>query len=717
MGNNNTINQNKIIEEIKDKNSQYLYCPFCFLIPSIKPFLMKGELFISFYCKCLYDKKEYLTFDSYTKLITNDSIKGNFCEKHKSVKGLLFCITCEKWLCDNCITSHKDKFPNHIYNKVPIRLKEYCHKHEKELAVGYCYKCGINVCQRCLEENIKLRHEIFIHDNKENNNRINKKWNNFMDIYLAHSTLNDKMKGELINLIQNDNNITDEEKKAMVNKIINSYRKNKHINNQLGQFILFLFSNYNNSFDIGKIVNCNIFFNIFNLKFENAAFSIEPQISSISNAENLIDYYNNVHIIQLSPLINVKNMSSEKKSVENQISKICVLDGNNAAATLISTGIIIVWNYLTYEECYRIKNITVKENNLQNDFTNTIYNANTINHINNIHNFFLDEYDNDNDINEIIRQQTNILNQIQNQNNINNQENKRINLIKVFNINNSVKNKSCLNNEYGQNYNEIFNQNDNINKINEIEEEDLELNLNFISMTYIKKYKLLALIIENCKDIYLFDLTKKEGLKKKLKGHKKEVLDILTLKNDNLASYGNDFAIRIWNMKNLQNFITINVEIKKYYIYFTELLYGNLIFASDESVIKMLKLPEYEFDKDITCVKKPMNYFELPDKKLIIACNDHYVRILKPPDYKEVTLLFNRTTNIYSFLLMDSQRLLVCLKDNSLHIMFLNKKKQKKNMQLVSTFYSPVGSLVKTNDERIISVSWDNVVKVFLITD
>ena len=716
MGNNNTINQNKIIEEIKDKNSQYLYCPFCFLIPSIKPFLMKGELFISFYCKCLYDKKEYLTFDSYTKLITNDSIKGNFCEKHKSVKGLLFCITCEKWLCDNCITSHKDKFPNHIYNQVPIRLKEYCHKHEKELAVGYCYKCGINVCQRCLEENIKLRHEIFIHDNKENNNRINKKWNNFMDIYLAHSTLNDKMKGELINLIQNDNNITDEEKKAMVNKIINSYRKNKHINNQLGQFILFLFSNYNNSFDIGKIVNCNIFFNIFNLKFENAAFSIEPQISSISNAENLIDYYNNVHIIQLSPLINVKNMSSEKKSVENQISKICVLDGNNAA-TLISTGIIIVWNYLTYEELYRIKNITVKENNLQNDFTNTIYNANTINHINNIHNFFLDEYDNDNDINEIIRQQTNILNQIQNQNNINNQENKRINLIKVFNINNSVKNKSCLNNEYGQNYNEIFNQNDNINKINEIEEEDLELNINFISMAYIKKYKLLALIIENCKDIYLFDVTKKEGLKKKLKGHKKEVLDILTLKNDNLASYGNDFAIRIWNMKNLQNFITINVEIKKYYIYFTELLYGNLIFASDESVIKMLKLPEYEFDKDITCVKKPMNYFELPDKKLIIACNDHYVRILKPPDYKEVTLLFNRTTNIYSFLLMDSQRLLVCLKDNSLHIMFLNKKKQKKNMQLVSTFYSPVGSLVKTNDERIISVSWDNVVKVFLITD
>jgi len=286
MGNNNTINQNKIFEEIKNKNSQYLYCPHCFLIPSIKPFMMKGELFISFYCKCLYDKKEYLTFDSYAKLITNDVIKGNFCEKHKSVMGFLFCITCEKWLCDKCITSHKDKFPNHIYNKLPIRLKEYCHKHEKELAVGYCYKCGNNVCQKCYEENIKLRHEIFIHDNKGNIDIINKKWSNFMDIYLAHSTLNDKMKKELINLIQNDKTITDEEKKEIVNKIIISYRKNKQINNQLSQFVLFLFSNYNNSFDIGKIVNCNIFFNIFNLKFENPLFSIEPQISSIISFPN-----------------------------------------------------------------------------------------------------------------------------------------------------------------------------------------------------------------------------------------------------------------------------------------------------------------------------------------------------------------------------------------------------------------------------------------------
>ena len=124
-------------------------------------------------------------------------------------------------------------------------------------------------------------------------------------------------------------------------------------------------------------------------------------------------------------------------------------------------------------------------------------------------------------------------------------------------------------------------------------------------------------------------------------------------------------------MKRLQNTTTINVEIKKYYIYFTQLLYGNLIFATGPSTIKILKLPEIEFDNDITSIPDPMNYFELPDKRLIISSDDYYVRILKPPEYKVVTFLFNKQrTKIYSFLLLDKKRLLVGLKDNSTQIFF-----------------------------------------------
>ena len=111
-----------------------------------------------------------------------------------------------------------------------------------------------------------------------------------------------------------------------------------------------------------------------------------------------------------------------------------------------------------------------------------------------------------------------------------------------------------------------------------------------------------------------------------------------------------------------------------------------------------------------------MNYFELPDKRLIISSDDYYVRILKPPEYKEVTYLFNKKrTKIYSFLLLDKKRLLVGLKDYSIQIIYLNDKTHKNSITIASHF-SPIGTLVKTTD-RVISISWDNVVKIFLIGD
>lgn len=709
MGTTNTIDQNILNKELSNiHTSNYMYCPRCFLIPLIKPFLMKGELYISLYCKCLFDEKEYIPFESYIQLITKSKSILNSCKKHNSVDGFLFCISCEKWLCDCCFISHKEKYPKHLYNKIPIRLREYCNIHEKENAIGYCNNCGKNVCKNCYDSKIKLRHEIFMYNDKNHINIIKKKWNSFIEIHTNFFPINEQFKNDMTKIINNSKDISEEEKKKLMKKIKDSYTENKFINQKLSEYILFLFSNYEYSFNIGNIVNLNIFRNIINLKYDNTNFSIKKNLSAIQNAEKLIKYYNNVHIIQLSPLVNIKNISSERKNVTKQISKICLLDGT-IAATLTSNGIIIVWNYITYDELYRIKKLTVNEKTyLENSDINNIINiTNTMNDLN-LHNYLF-EYENlDDDFNNIslneriIRQQAHILNQINIQNNINNKEDKKITLIKVYNINNFVK----------QNSNNNSSRNNIIN-----EEEELEPNFNFISMAFIKQYNLLVLIIENCKDIYLFDIKKRNALKEKLIGHKKELLDILALKNNNLSSYGKDFAIRIWNMKTFQNYITINVEIKKYFIYFTQLLYGNLIFASGESVVKILKLPELEFHKDITCVPQPMNYFELPDKKLIIASQDFYVRILKPPEYKEVMFLFNKRTKIYSFLLLDKKRLLVSLEDNSLHIMYLNKKKEKNNMQSVSKFWSPIGSLVKTKENRLISISWDNYIKIFLLGD
>ena len=53
-----------------------------------------------------------------------------------------------------------------------------------------------------------------------------------------------------------------------------------------------------------------------------------------------------------------------------------------------------------------------------------------------------------------------------------------------------------------------------------------------------------------------------------------------------------------------------------------------------------------------------MNFFELPDKRLIISSDDYSVKILKGPDYKEMVMLFKKRIKIYSFLLLNKNRLL-----------------------------------------------------------
>ena len=695
MGTINTIDQNILDKEkLKILSSKYMCCTNCFSIPLIKPFLMGGKFYISIYCKCLNDERKYMLFDDYTQLITKSIDNQNFCSRHKSLKGFLFCITCEKWLCGSCYFSHKQEYQNHIYNVIPVRLKEYCDIHPKENAVGYCNSCGTNACKKCYDCKIKIRHDVFLYRNNKDIKKMNKKWNynNFTEIHLEYFTKIEKIKDDIINLINNSKDISDEEKNLWNNKINDIYMKNKNINNQLSEYIVYLFSNYDNSFNVGNIVNYNIFRNLSNIKYDNTNFSISEELSPIKNAEKAIRYFNQVHIIHLSTYINIKNITSEKQNVTNQIAKLCLLDENNIA-TLTSNGIIIIWNYLKYEELYRIKKISVYENiNFQNDNFN-----------NNINN------DNNND----------------NNNNDNNNQIKIINIIKTYNskkkISENETNKENNNNINSNNNNDNNNISNNIinnNIVNEEDEleEDLLPNFNFISMAYIKKYKLLAIIANHFKQVYIFDITKKEVLPKKLISHKKEVLDVLALKNNNLASYGNDNAIRIWDMKYFQNILTINAEIKKYYIYFTQLLYGNLIFATGESVIKIFKLQESEFDKDITCIPKPINYFELPDKKLMISSEDFQVRILKPPYYEEVIKFFKRT-KIYSFLLLDKKKLLLSLDDNSLHVLILNKKKHKNNMNSIATFWSPIGSLVKTNDNRLISISWDNYIKIILVGD
>lgn len=170
-------------------------------------------------------------------------------------------------------------------------------------------------------------------------------------------------------------------------------------------------------------------------------------------------------------------------------------------------------------------------------------------------------------------------------------------------------------------------------------------------------------------------------------------------------------------MKHFQNVTTINVEIKKYYIYFTQLYYGNLIFATEKDTIKILELPEYEFLPDIKTTSTPINYFELPDKRLIIASENYLIHIYEPPDYSKFTVLSKSRQKIYSFVLLDMNRLLIGIEEKGIHSLnILNwKGKGHKVTKVMQGFRSPIGSIVKTKNKRVITISWDNLVKVFIV--
>ena len=737
MGNKTYVNPKKVSDEYRNMHHTYwLFCPRCFHINSVKPFLIGDELYMSLYCKCMSDERQFMPFEELLKLIKEKKAIGNFCKKHKNTPGFLYCIYCEKWLCEYCFLSHKENYPLHLLNHIPVKLKEYCAKHPKDLAVGYCKSCNFNICENCYKDKQKIRCDIFLFGNPDYKDLSEKNWEDFLEKQYQHSKKNLELKDEMINNIKNDPNLNEEEKKLLKQNVIISYSKNKKINDKLVEYILLLFSNFDFAFGFSKIQNYNVCQNIINLKFNDVNY-IEENLSIKENIAKLMQYYDDNHLVRMNHLVCVKNIFTERQNVTNQIAKIVQLD-DNTAATLISKGIVIVWNFMTYDELYRIKKVTINEkienenNNIDNNnINNNNINPNIINNNNNINdninNFLLDEDDinNNNNINNnnilinnnIIQQQIAIFNQIQG--NLHHNDIRKVNILKVYHV------KKVSNINLNDINNDLIYQDDlyriNNERKNEEDEdnEGLDLNFNFTSIAFVKKYNILALIIENYNEIYLFNVKTQKALPEKLIAHKKEVLEIIALKNSNLASYGKDQTLRIWNMKHFQNVTTINVEMKKYYIYFTQLYYGNLIFASDKFTIKRIKLPEYEFLPNITGASHPINYFEMPDRRLLIASEDYYLRIYEPPDYTKFIVFSNSRQKIYSFILLDLNRLLIGIEEkgqHSLNILSWRDKGHKITRNFLGElgFRSPIGSIIKTKNKRVITISWDNLIKVFI---
>ena len=332
-------------ESFSEYNKQFVYlqhflkCRECQKIPLITPFLKNNHINLQLKCKCGIKKmtsEKFLENTRTTKM--NSKIPICFREKfhklnkdeNKKYKGTLFCIECQKWLCNSCYNEHNEYVDNHHFSSCEIIMNIKCQNHIKEKSKYYCENCSEKICKLCIENHKKKNHniiklkDIIPNDNfteilKEFQNVVKEfKQNNFISKQKIVNQLND----EITNL------------KKAINKIEASYKKNYMINYELSKLIENIIQNYRLSMIIPDYNNIMNFIN--NTKYSPSLNFNGYDPNSIDNSiNNLILFYNSNYIISLKE----KNFSLNKleqittiNEIKHDINSLIIMKDNRLAA-------------------------------------------------------------------------------------------------------------------------------------------------------------------------------------------------------------------------------------------------------------------------------------------------------------------------------------------------------------------------------------------------
>ena len=143
-----------------------IICEKCFVIPKIT--ILNSDT-IQLDCpncnSSTLNKLDY--FAKFTK--ENDELFSlpncNFTAEHV-VKSGIFCIRCNKYLCENCLANHGKIFETeHIKIKQKINHRYYCAEkgHEENVLNSFCLKCSKYLCSACKErKDSHAGHSIYI---------------------------------------------------------------------------------------------------------------------------------------------------------------------------------------------------------------------------------------------------------------------------------------------------------------------------------------------------------------------------------------------------------------------------------------------------------------------------------------------------------------------------------------------------------------------------
>ena len=218
-----------------DETPFYFSCKKCKKVPNI--FLSDDKnLFI--YCeecgKKANEKIENIV-NYNSEWITNEIIK--FCNtKHEDkILSVIFCKTCNLFLCEECLNQHKENNESHEFIELNKLKINFCNFHNKKLT-QFCFDCNEEICKKCLNKH-KEHKTKKIEKNIENKNL--EKFNNFLE--KIENSINNKYQILKKNIIELQNlKINDEESKEQLNIIIQKNLDFFYKDLKIGQNLLFL---------------------------------------------------------------------------------------------------------------------------------------------------------------------------------------------------------------------------------------------------------------------------------------------------------------------------------------------------------------------------------------------------------------------------------------------------------------------------------------------
>ena len=296
-----------------------LRCEKCLDIKRLTIFPEYPEPILKMECRCTEKNSKLFAFLTEYKKKEIFVIKCSKCQNIKP-KEPKYCYRCQKIYCIECSDFHEqlsnidtekegDEQDNNITNNIFLglghkvvslgNLDYQCIIHSSETYVAFCKKCSLNICQKCINEDIHKDHDVTF----------------FSDILLDHK------KKEIItgclalcqDKISHNEKISKKIKKKIKNeenkKLISTLSKeNKKINESILEFFYLM----NDVYERSKNMNYSIIFNARkNTAFNVRKINFEKKDNEEEDALVLIEYFKNDFILETD--FSRKKRQEEKK--------------------------------------------------------------------------------------------------------------------------------------------------------------------------------------------------------------------------------------------------------------------------------------------------------------------------------------------------------------------------------------------------------------------